>query len=192
MINARIGAKVGPFYVSTPVAPFRPQRPAAQRPQHPTQRPSAASQAMTARQYRDALAAHERAMDSIRARAARDGVFFAPTFSAPANVPATTANPWHVSPATITPAYNTPTVHRARTQRPVRPATTHRPLAAYILAMVAVVVGGFVALGVLGMILTAAHVLPATQGSDNTPHPAVSHSAPAHTGHAAPRTSVRQ
>jgi hypothetical protein len=103
-------------------------------------------------------------------------------------------------PATIGPAYGTPTVHRARmarpqrptTQRPVRMATiTQRPAGHYLCVALAMVLGAFVFLGVLGMVGEATGMLPATPASVTTTHTAAPHHTAAHTVTAAPRPANR-
>lgn len=183
----RVSTKVGPFNVGVSAysTPSRDPRraymandrgPARTAPTNPRPADTARHTMRTAQDYRRAMEAHERAMAAIERQASRDGVFFTPTHTAPQNVP---ANPWHMRPASAEP-YSLPRTHRAKMQRPARPAT-HKPFGFYLCVMVAMVLGAFVSLGVLGMILTAAHVLPATTPSVTPTHVAtVTHTGGTH------------
>lgn len=87
--------------------------------------------------------------------------------------------------STTQPAYGP-----APTMRPVRqPSTTVPPL----VAIVGILVGGFIALMVLGMVGMALHITPATTPSVATPtHTASAQHVPTHTTHTTGGTAVRR
>lgn len=182
MFAPRVGFRVGPFYLSAPLT-SRPTAPQRRTPsQRPTTRPQRPARPIYAGPYSAPLVA--------------------PRQGTPRGVQTPPVPVWVSQRPTVQPdpfaGYNRPSTHRA-SMRAVRRATqqptTYRagmsPTGRAAVALALVVVGGFLATMLLGMVAYAMGIVPATPSSDThtatpTHTAAAQHTAHAHTAAARP------